>query len=729
MNDWPARTDPEEAAIGRPTQTARRLVEASVSPNTRRAYAGALRRLDAWLAGRELDDAALATYLAELHDAGRAASSASMAVAAACFRAKLAGELTPAGERTARVLAGYRRTASDRGRGQARPFGASDLAAVLATCHRPRRRGRGVESEEVALERGRLDAVIAGLLFMAGMRRSEVSALRWADIVDSTDGDGILVTVRRSKTNQEGDVNDVRFVKDGVARALRTLRAATSPEPGDRVMPLSAQMIGLRFTAAALAAGVESRVTAHSGRVGLASQLTSRGASTTDVMLAGNWKTSRMVAHYSAGATAERGAVARYLYCRTDGSRLITSTSDQTLYLQAGPSRLPFPDVVSHLESLSMQRLHLPFGLRAVPLRRSLVIEQRRAQLDFAYALGSTRNYIFSVDIYAYNDPRHPERHLGWWRFELPRQHRRGRLAMSLDPVSPSSVGLTVAGDRVPVGDCWVNSDFVFDPLGELQLVMRGPTGEIARLEPVLLKFTDRDILRAFYERQYTTEGYTSAADAPFLPELHHYKMRRLLRLFERYIPKGRALDVGCGRSLFADMNVPFPFQVYAGDLDFGSIHDRAADVPHQTWSVFDAEAVPFQDGSFEALFAGEIIEHVANVQRALQEWWRVLKPGGVAIITTPNRNRLVALADGLESPYSADHLNELSYRALTRELLPACGFEFVEQDCLYLELWTCSIGNGSRITFSGKATEPNTFGRCAGCFRSGATRRGWPWD
>ena len=112
--------------------------------------------------------------------------------------------------------------------------------------------------------------MIAGLLFMAAMRRSEVSALRWADVADSTDGDGMLVTVRRSKTNQEGEVNDVRrFVKDGVARAIRTLHAATSPEPGDRVVPLSAQMIGLRFTAAAQAAGVESRVTAHSGRVGL----------------------------------------------------------------------------------------------------------------------------------------------------------------------------------------------------------------------------------------------------------------------------------------------------------------------------------------------------------------------------------------------------------------------------------------------------------------------------
>ena len=82
MNASPARIDPEEAAIGRPTQTACRLVEASVSPNTRRAYAGALGRLDAWLDGRKLDDVALAAYLAELHDAGRASSSASMALRA-----------------------------------------------------------------------------------------------------------------------------------------------------------------------------------------------------------------------------------------------------------------------------------------------------------------------------------------------------------------------------------------------------------------------------------------------------------------------------------------------------------------------------------------------------------------------------------------------------------------------------------------------------------------------
>ena len=86
-----------------------------------------------WLDGRPLDDPPLAAYVAQIHDAGRAASSAAMVVAAACFRAKLADQPHPSGERTTRVLAGYCRTATDRGRGQTRPFSAADLAAVLAT--------------------------------------------------------------------------------------------------------------------------------------------------------------------------------------------------------------------------------------------------------------------------------------------------------------------------------------------------------------------------------------------------------------------------------------------------------------------------------------------------------------------------------------------------------------------------------------------------------------------
>ena len=189
------------------------------------------------------------------------------------------------------MLGGYRRTAADRGRGQAAPLRADGLAAILATAARPRTDGRGVESPTTAHRRGRRDAVIASLLFMGGLRRSEVSALEWRDVSDARDGDGVLLTVRTSKTNHEGDAADVRYLKNGAAKAIRTLRAADAA-PTDRVIGLSPLQIQRRFTAAARAAGIEARVTAHSGRVGLASELTARGASTTEVMLAGNWKTS-----------------------------------------------------------------------------------------------------------------------------------------------------------------------------------------------------------------------------------------------------------------------------------------------------------------------------------------------------------------------------------------------------------------------------------------------------
>ena len=293
--------------------TARTLAEASISANTAAAYRSALKRVDVWHGDRPISDTSLAEYLGALFDEGRAPATASVAVAAVKFRAKLAGQPNPTGENVSRVLAGFRRSGADRGRGQAAGMTADDLAAILATASRRRERPqRGLESEAYARKRGEVDAVIAGLLFMAGLRRSEVSALQWRDFTDATDG-GILVRVRTSKTNQDGDRTDVRYLKNGAAAAVRRLRASRNPADTDRVVPFSPQVIGRRIEAAGKAAGVAVRLTSHSGRVGLASELTARGASTADVMLAGGWKSSEMVSHYAAGATAENGAVKRYL--------------------------------------------------------------------------------------------------------------------------------------------------------------------------------------------------------------------------------------------------------------------------------------------------------------------------------------------------------------------------------------------------------------------------------
>ena len=221
-----AHRDGAEAATG--------LIKQAVSPNTRDAYAGALRRLSAWLDGRALDDRSLAAYLGSLHKTGRTPATAALVVAAVRRAAHDANENAPDGPLTRQTLEGFRRTAAAAGapahHSLARGLTAEECDAVLAACCRRRRTGSGLEREETAMRRGLIDGAIVALLFHGALRRSEVAALRWAD-VDLSGDDDVVVTVRRSKTNPAGDRADVRRLVGGCAAAVRRLHAATSPTP------------------------------------------------------------------------------------------------------------------------------------------------------------------------------------------------------------------------------------------------------------------------------------------------------------------------------------------------------------------------------------------------------------------------------------------------------------------------------------------------------------------
>ncbi len=291
-------------------------------------------------------------------------------------------------------------------------------------------------------------------------------------------------------------------------------------------------------------------------------------------------------------------------------------------------------------------------------------VRERKGVSTFRYRVGDPADYVFTVDIYGYRDHAHPHRHVGWWRFELPAGRGDAQIYLDFDPVRQESVTISANGETLTRVDSRHNPDCCFDPQGDLELAFRDPEGEIQRRETTLLKFFDRDIIRGFYDRQYASEGYTPLDDQPFLWLLHDYKKGRLRRLFEKHIPSGGlALDVGCGRSLFSEIDADFAFKVVPGDLEYVGVRTRAGEVPEQLWAVFDADRLPFADQQFDALFAGEIIEHMSDVGVTLTEWRRVLKPGGVVIVTTPNRERLPAVADCRERPYSEDHLSELSYR------------------------------------------------------------------
>jgi len=84
-------------------------------------------------------------------------------------------------------------------------------------------------------------------------------------------------------------------------------------------------------------------------------------------------------------------------------------------------------------------------------------------------------------------------------------------------------------------------------------------------------------------------------------------------------------LDLGCGGRPYADL---FATAHYIG-MDY-SVQGALPDV------VGSAEQLPFRDACADIAFSTQVIEHVAHPQRLLQEAFRVLKPGGLLLLSGP---------------------------------------------------------------------------------------------
>ncbi len=292
----------------------RRALAASLSENTRRAYLGHWAAFGAWCGenGYAPAPAAAETVAAHLAVLAETAAAATLKVRRAAIGAahRAAGLADPAGsELVKRALAGLVRERAAPQR-QARALDLAALAAIRATACAPRtgRQSGRTESGERARGRGLADSALCSVLFYAGLRRSEAAALKWGDVEASADGSGLL-WVRRSKTDPEAG-GDVRYLP---REALRALGAIRPEEAGDRVFGLGARQVGRRVAAAARAAGLGEGFSGHSGRVGLAAELSRAGASTHEIAAAGGWQSAGMVIRYTRRETARRGAVAKYL--------------------------------------------------------------------------------------------------------------------------------------------------------------------------------------------------------------------------------------------------------------------------------------------------------------------------------------------------------------------------------------------------------------------------------
>jgi SAM-dependent methyltransferase len=321
---------------------------------------------------------------------------------------------------------------------------------------------------------------------------------------------------------------------------------------------------------------------------------------------------------------------------------------------------------------------------RLVPLTPTLDLSTRRGTLRLRSRLQNPRDFVFAVDIYSHLRESHPTTHVGYWVFPLPEGEGETTIGIDLTRIGPDSLWKEGPEGREAATDSWSNPDYVFDPVLGIQLVLRR-RGKVVENRFVAGKVADPEVLRSYYHRVHAGHGYTPAE--PFLFELHAAMLQKLERLFLTHIPRGgRVLDAGCGRSLFTEIRADWPFRIAAADVDFDLIASRKAEFEDVRWLVADAYPLPFGSGAFDALFAGELIEHLPDPRPGVAEFHRVLKPGGILILTTPNRRRLANVVDRSDRPYSPDHLSELSFDEV-RALLGDNGFEVLQSTGLHLEV------------------------------------------
>ena len=156
--------------------------------------------------------------------------------------------------------------------------------------------------------------------------------------------------------------------------------------------------------------------------------------------------------------------------------------------------------------------------------------------------------------------------------------------------------------------------------------------------------------------------------------------------LLEHVRPGERVLDVGCGEGRFAIVLEHAGAEVVG--IDVAAEPLRRARVRHPELDLRHVQAEgawPLPDASFDVVWAGEVIEHVADTAGWMSEVRRVLHSGGRLLVSTPGHGRLEMLRWALaprafDAHFNprADHLRFYTSRTLI-ELLEDFGFHDVE--------------------------------------------------
>ncbi len=109
-------------------------------------------------------------------------------------------------------------------------------------------------------------------------------------------------------------------------------------------------------------------------------------------------------------------------------------------------------------------------------------------------------------------------------------------------------------------------------------------------------------------------------------------------------IAQGDCLDIGCREGSFTISLARKGYQSFGIDISFSYLEQARSFLNKEPQDIQNrvrylqawAEYLPFKDGQFQTVLLGEILEHVINPRRVLEEALRVLSSGGIIYISVP---------------------------------------------------------------------------------------------
>lgn len=99
-------------------------------------------------------------------------------------------------------------------------------------------------------------------------------------------------------------------------------------------------------------------------------------------------------------------------------------------------------------------------------------------------------------------------------------------------------------------------------------------------------------------------------------------------------------LEVGCGYSIYAYALAPISRIACGVDININYLQKAKAKAnsKNATFLLMSAENLAFKENTFDVILMIEVLEHINNDEKTLEEVFRIIKPGGKLIVTVPNK-------------------------------------------------------------------------------------------